>query len=386
MNKQNRWRAQRLVMGVAAAVIATTGLAACATGSDDGAGTGTSSAGKKGPFKISVSNGYTGNTWRTQFLANIQAKAKEYQKQGLISDFKLVSAGTDVNKQLSQIDQLILDKPDAILIAPTSGAAAETAARKIKAAGIMPLVINDPAPTKSALNIVPDNDAWYEVQTKWLVEQLNGKGNIVKISGLPGNPSDTAREEAAKKILADYPGIKTIAKAPGDWDQGKARQAMSTILSSHRNIDGVLEQDIMGLGVLQAFESANVTLPKAMTGDYTKGFLDKWKSLPDLVTMGVPYTPTDGADAMGFAIRLLQGKKLKDGTLQPNTSDPSITDNTVKLPPALAITRDGKPGEWTSEGMSVISLDEALKRVQGKPDTFAVEAPLTEDQIDAYFQ
>lgn len=339
-----------------------------------------------GPYTIAISNGYTGNTWRTQFISNLQNRAQELKDQGVLEDFTLVSAGTDINRQLSQIDQIVLDKPDAVLIAPTSGAAAEVAAEKFKAAGITPFVINDPAPTKSAINIVPDNAAWYATQTSWLVEGLGGKGEIVQVTGLPGNPSDTARQKAAADILAKYPGITTVATVPGYWDQGKARQAMSTVLSSHKNISGVLEQDIMGLGVIQAFESAGVPLPKYMTGDYTKGFLEKWQALPQLETMAVPYSPTDGADALNIIVKLLDGEKLKPGVLQPNSIDASIVNNTILLPPSLAITRDGEKGSWTPPGMNVISLDEALRRVEGKPETFAVEAPVSQEQIDAYFQ
>jgi len=339
-----------------------------------------------GPYTIAISNGYNGNTWRAQFIGNLQTRAQELKDQGVLKDFTLVSAGTDINRQLSQIDQIVLDKPDAVLIAPTSGAAAEVAAEKFKAAGIIPFVINDPAPTKSAINIVPDNAAWYETQPRWLTDGLGGNGKIVQVTGLPGNPSDNARQKAAAGVLAKYPGITTVATVPGYWDQGKARQAMSTVLSSHNDINGVLEQDIMGLGVIQAFESAGVALPKYMTGDYTKGFLEKWQSLPQLETMAVPYSPTDGADALNIIVKILQGRQLKPGVLQPNSIDSSITDNTILLPPSLAITRDGKKGSWTPPGMDVISLDEALHRVNGKPETFAVEAPVSEEQVNAYFQ
>lgn len=378
----------------AAGLVVAGGLAACSAGSTGGGnaaaapngGGGGGAKKRSGPFKIAVANGYTGNTWRTQFLADLQTKAAEYKDKGWISEFTLVSSPDDINLQLSQINDLILKKPDAILIAPTSGAAAQTASAKIRAAGILPMIIDDPAPTKSALNVVPDNAIWFATQTEWLAQQLGGKGNVVQVTGLPGNPSDTARVQAAKQVLKKYPGIKIVASVPGYWDEGKARQAMATVLSTHHQIDGVLEQDIMGLGVIQAFRAANTPLPKAMTGDYTAGFLKEWKSLPNLVTMGMPYTPTDGSDAMGFAIRLLQGKTIKPEFLTANEIDSSITKNTVRLPLTLAVTRDGKGGAWTPKGMKVISLDDALKQVAGKPDTSSLEAPMSEAEIDAYFQ
>ncbi len=370
----------------AAVTLSACGVGGGSTGNTAASGGAGGSAKSKG-FSIAVEDGYTGNTWRTQTNTNMQTVAAGLQSSGLISDFTLLTSPNDANAQLTHIESMIAKKPDAILFAPVTNASAQTAVQRIKAAGIPAFVIVDPAPTTNALNIVGGDDTWWAVQAEWLAQQLGGNGNILMVTGLPGNGSDTVRQASVKKILAKYPGINVVASVAGNWDPGVARTAVAPILSSHPNIDAILTQDIMATGIIQAFRAANRPLPKVMTGDYTAAFLRMWKSeLPELISIGVPYSPTVGSDALQIVIEMLQGKKLKDGLLQNNEINPSIVGNALLMPPALAVTRDGKAGSWTPSTMTVISLDEAVKQVEGKPDTFALEAPMSQKSINGLFQ
>ncbi len=386
-------RARRSVAVTATAAAALSVLAACGGTSNTSAAGGSAAGSTDKPcgdkteaFNIGVANGYTGNTWRTQMLDNLDKVGADLKSEGAIGDLEIVSSPANASTQLTQIQNFINRKMDAILIAPVDAASAKTAVTRIKAAGITPYIVTDPAPTPDAMNVVGGDDTWWATQAEWFVAKMGGKGKIVMLTGLAGNPSDTVRTESVKKILEEYPDIEVVASVPGDWDPGKARAAMEPVLATNPQIDGVLQQDIMAPGVIQAFKAAGRPLPKVMTGDYTHTFLKQWKELPELETMGVPYTPTVASDALKIISRLCAGEKLKSGVLQNNEVDPSIKESALLMPPALAITRDGERGEWTPENMEVITLDEALKRVEGKPETFAVEAPITDEEIDALFQ
>lgn len=380
---------RRRFLATLAAAGGTAVLAACgASTSTKSSGSGGASSGGSGKtkgFRIAVEDGYTGNTWRTQTNADMQTVSAALQAQGLISSFKLLTSPNDASTQLTHIESMIADKPDAILFAPVTNASAQTAVTRIKAAGIPAYIIVDPAPTPSALNIVGGDDTWWAIQTEWLAQQLNGHGKIIMVTGLPGNGSDTVRVASAKKVLAKYPGIQVLASVPGNWDPGVARTAVAPVIATHPQIDAVLTQDIMATGIIQAFQAAGRPVPNIMTGDYTAAFLRQWAKMPNLKSIGVPYTPTVGSDALKIVIKILQGGKLKQSELLPNEIDPSISNNALLMPPALAVTNDGKSGSWTPSTMQVISLDEAVKRVQGKPDTFALEAPITDSAINGLF-
>lgn len=380
----------RLATRAVALIAAASALAACAAGGASGDESGSDGSGgeaKTSGFKIYIEDGYTGNTWRTQTNDNLEKVAEQLKDEGVLSDFKLMTSPNDASTQLTHIQQMIAEKPDAIMFAPISAASAEQAVQRITAAGIEPFIIVDPEPTEEAMNIVGGDNTWWKIQAEWLVEQLDGKGKILEVTGLPGNGSDRVRQASVDEVLKDNPGIEVVASVAGNWDPGVARTAVEPVLSSNPQIDAVLTQDIMATGIIQAFKSAGRDVPEVMTGDYTCAFLRQWDSeFPTLESIGVPYSPTVGSDALRIVTRLLAGEELRDGVLQPNEVDPTIKDNALLMPPALAITRDGEPGSWTPDTMEVISLEEAVGRCEGKPDTYALEAPMTDESIDALFQ
>ena len=97
--------------------------------------------------------------------------------------------------------------------------------------------------------------------TEWLCKQINYKGNIVYISGIGDQPGNVARDKMAAQILAKYPDIHLLGKAYGRSDPCCAQQVMTDMLASFPNIDGVLTQDGMPLGIIRAFEAAGRKLP-----------------------------------------------------------------------------------------------------------------------------
>ncbi|WP_143537897.1 MULTISPECIES: ABC transporter substrate-binding protein [unclassified Rhodococcus (in: high G+C Gram-positive bacteria)] len=364
-----------LLQGGAAAAVASF-LAGCSPGRSA-----TTEAGK---LRIGYSNSVIGNSWRGQFVANIEAKGDAMKASNIIADLRVVNSSNDITQQISQLNNFLTADLDVVLIDPVSAGSVQAIIPRLKAAGALVIVSTDPAPTEDALNVVGDNYTWWKMQTTWLVEQLGGQGKIVMVTGVPGSTADVQRIKAAQEVLNTAPGIEVVASVPGFWDPARARTAMANVLATQTQIDGVLMQDVMTEGVIRAFQSSGRPLPRVMTGDYTAGFLRAWSALPDLVSIGVPYSPTYGADSMEFAVRLVSGRTLKDSSISPNPEREDLR-NAVLLFPSLAITRDGSRGAWTPEGTEVISLEEALKRVDGKPDSYTLEAPMSPEQIEDYF-
>ena len=95
-----------------------------------------------------------------------------------------------------------------------------------------------------AYNVTIDQEEAGRVTGEWLAKKLNGKGNIVVITGVPGTSVDTARTKAAKEVFAKYPDIKIVGEAVGMWSQAVARTELSKILATHNwdQIDGLWMQ------------------------------------------------------------------------------------------------------------------------------------------------
>lgn len=378
-------------------------LAACTSGtsSSEGGGDGEGSSeseeasgaltsfesDKEDGFVVGFSNGYWGNTWRAQMVEDFEKRAEEYKAEGVLSDYMVSNTNSDATEQLNQINAMIDAGVDAIMIDAVSPTTIKSAVEKAQEQGILVVVTNDPAAYEGTICVCGDNYTWQEIQAKWLVEQLGGKGDIVEISGVSGNSADTLRVQANKDILAEYPDIKTLASSPGSWSQTEAQSVMTTFLSSYENIDAVLAQDVMGEGIIKAYENAGKE-PTVMTGDYTKSFLELWATMPDLNTIGVSYAPGNAVPALDVTVGLLQGKTIKEDVLEPNPMDESLV-NAIMLDPPYVVTREAEPDAvWMEglEGTQAISLDEALEIMADQASTAALDGWLTPEQVEEFFE
>lgn len=338
-------------------------------------------------FVVGFSNGYWGNTWRAQMIENFELKAQQYKEAGVLADYMVANTNSDATEQLNQINAMIDAGVDAIMIDAVSPTTIRSAVDRALAEGILVVITNDPAAYEDTICVCGDNVSWQKIQAVWLAEQLGGKGDIVVIGGVAGNSADTFRQKANDEVLSQYPDIKILASAPGNWSQTDAQSVMTTFLSSYEKIDAVLEQDVMGEGVLKAYENAGKQ-PPIMTGDYTKAFLQKWNEMPELNTIGVSYAPGNAVPALDITIRLLQGKTLKAEVLEPNPMNENLI-NTIMLDPPYVITREGDQDAVWMQGLTgtvAITLEEALEMMADKPDTAAVDGWIGEDLVDAMFE
>lgn len=394
---------KRKILAVLLSGAMVVGLAACTSGTSSsessGGGESSSESGetsrvltsfesdKEDGFVVGFSNGYWGNTWRAQMVEDFEQRAEEYKAEGVLSDYMVSNTNSDATEQLNQINAMIDAGVDAIMIDAVSPTTIKSAVEKAQNQGILVVVTNDPAAYDGTICVCGDNYTWQEIQAKWLVEQLGGEGNIVEISGVSGNSADTLRVQANEDILAEYPDINVLASSPGSWSQTEAQSVMTTFLSSYDNIDAVLAQDVMGEGIIKAYENAGKE-PTIMTGDYTKSFLEVWDTMPDLNTIGVSYAPGNAVPALDVTVGLLQGKTLKEEVLEPNPMDESLV-NAIMLDPPYVVTREAEPDAvWMEglEGTQAISLDEALEIMADQASTAALDGWLTPEQVDEFFE
>jgi len=343
---------------------------------------------KEKGFIVGFSNGYFGNTWRSQYVEGVEKVGEKYKELGIIDDL-IIQNTNGVPEQIAAVESFINQGVDAIVLNPVSSSSLAPVVAKAINKGILVIISDNPAEYPNTINVIGDNGNFFKVQTKWLAEKI-GKGNLVHITGVAGTSADQIRQDVAKEILADYPDIKILADAPGGWDQTKAQQVMSNFLSAYPQIDGVLMQDVMTQGVLQAYKAANRDLVP-MTGDYTFGFFRTWKDqYPDAEMIGVPYAPGVGANSMEVAIHILMGDKLKDDVLVENPVNPEIKNSIISTVPYV-VTKDGdSDAVWMKyeglENTKAITLDEAIKLGEGLPDGASLDSQWSDEEVKALFK
>jgi len=309
-----------------AAAAETTAAAAAETTTTAAAAETTAAPVKK--LNVGFSNGLITHSWRTQMTADLVQEFGYYKGQGIVDKLSIQHAGNDVDLQISQIRNLINSGIDLLLINPNSLSALDPVIEEAQAKSILVFVFDQPVTSDIAYQIVPDQIKWMTALAEYVAGRIGGKGNVVYMSGYDGSPANTDRDTAVTQTLAKYPDLKLLTKVNGNWDPSTAQQAMATVLAAFPKIDAVMSQDGMCLGVVKAFQAANRAVP-IMNGEGMIPFMDVWKELRDkegFEAYAIANAPGYTVNyALGVGLRMLQGKKLKDGFFNKGPQQASVT-------------------------------------------------------------
>ncbi|WEY42423.1 sugar ABC transporter substrate-binding protein [Paraburkholderia sp. SUR17] len=196
-----------------------------------------------GKYKVFLSMSYVGNDWQTEAANMVKAMANTPALKDKV-DLEVQVAGTDAQKQIQQINSMVQAGAKAIIIYPISPTALNRAIKNACSKGVVVAAYDGEVTEPCAHNVTIDQHQAGTVTAEWLAKTINGKGNVVMITGVPGTSVDRARTEAAKAVFAKYPGIKVIAEGTGMWSQATAKTELSKILATHSwdKIDGLWMQ------------------------------------------------------------------------------------------------------------------------------------------------
>ncbi|MGX1309751.1 ribose transport system substrate-binding protein [Amorphus suaedae] len=177
-------------------------------------------------------------------------------------DAVVLDAGGDVARQIGQMQDLIQKQVDVIVIWPTNGQAVVPIVRQAKQKGI-PVVVTNSQIADAGQEFIaafsgPNNIIQGQYSAQMMCDALDGKGEVVQISGQPGYTTAIERQKGFEDELAkSCPGVKILETQPGDWNREKSQRVMENFLTKYDKIDGVYSgDDNMGVGALNAAKAA----------------------------------------------------------------------------------------------------------------------------------
>lgn len=165
----------------------------------------------------------------------------------------ITSADFDLNKQVSQVEDFIARKVDAIVVCPVDSKGVGSAIDEANKAGI-PVFTADIAAEQGDVvsHIASDNVAGGRLAGEFLAKVLNGKGNVAIINQ-PAITSVLDRVQGFKEAISKYPGIKVVADVNGQGVRDRSLQAAADVLQSHPGLNGIFGiNDDSALGALDA--------------------------------------------------------------------------------------------------------------------------------------
>lgn len=170
----------------------------------------------------------------------------------------VTSGDFDLGKQVSQIEDFITRKVDAIVLCPVDSRGMSAAVKKANDAHI-PVFTADIASEGGDVvsHIASDNVAGGRLAGEYLAKALNGKGNIAIIDQ-PTVTSVLDRVKGFKEAIEKFPGIKIVADVNGEGVRDRAMQVAADILQAHPKLDGIFGiNDDSALGALDAAQQFN---------------------------------------------------------------------------------------------------------------------------------
>ncbi|WP_212463794.1 sugar ABC transporter substrate-binding protein [Bradyrhizobium sp. AUGA SZCCT0240] len=166
----------------------------------------------------------------------------------------------NVDEQKAMVEQVIKDKPDAIIFIPVDDVAMVPSVKQLNEAKIPVVLVSNPLPGSFVTYVGADDFEIGYREARYLFEHLGGKGKIVVIEGTPAAPTNRERLRGYQRAFGEFPGIEVLGSAVGNYQTPDARRGMEKLLAEHKQIDAVLSaNDSMALGVLDALKSASRT-------------------------------------------------------------------------------------------------------------------------------
>jgi ribose transport system substrate-binding protein len=161
--------------------------------------------------------------------------------------------------QIGLVDEIIRNKPAAIVVAPFDAKAMVASVDRLAAAGIPVVNVYERLSGGAVVSYVGTDE--YElarITARRLLNALSGKGDVVILEGPDNRPSSVARVKGYKDVLKEFPGVKLLDSKSANYARASAVEVMKGFLRAHSQIDGVLAaNDPMAIGAVDALKAAS---------------------------------------------------------------------------------------------------------------------------------
>lgn len=250
-----------------------------------------------------------------QYMQNWVRELKQHPavKDGTVQ-LTVFDGNYDALTQNNQIETMVTQRYDAIIFVPIDTKAGIGAVARAQENDVPVIASNTKVASANVPFIGNDDVEGGRLQTKVMVDKLQGKGNVVIIQGPIGQSAQIDRERGEMEIIKKNPGIKIIEIKTANWSRAEALSLTEDWLNAHPNggISGIIAQnDDMALGALQAVKARGLT-PAEVPVTSIDGMPDAIQAAKKgEVTTFLQDAQAQSQGALDMALRTLVGKDYK---------------------------------------------------------------------------
>jgi ribose transport system substrate-binding protein len=173
---------------------------------------------------------------------------------------------THVDEQINIVQNLLAEKVDALVIAPTSSDLLQPVLAQ--AAKKVPVILFDspiPGWKPQTAYVGTANEAGGKVMGRYLAKVIK-HGTLAIIRGIPGSQVDIDRVKGVKEGIKGS-GIKVVKEVAANFDRQQAVAAMEDIVQTNPHVSAVFcANDQMALGALQTLAARKLTSKIKLVG------------------------------------------------------------------------------------------------------------------------
>lgn len=161
-----------------------------------------------------------------------------------------------------------------------------------------------------------DNSQAGRIAAQHMLDELDGKGEVAILKGIPGEQNGIDRETAFRKVVKGK--LDIVQATPADYKRSKALNKTEAMLRAHPDIQGIFAaNDLMGLGaaraVLNAGKKDQITV--ISIDGVTEAIKAVKKGTLSATISQYPYA--EGEMAVQACQKIAQGKKVPDDITSP---------------------------------------------------------------------
>ncbi len=246
-----------LVAVIALIAVVVGVVAGRASGGSSGAGGGGGAGGAAAGTKVDVIIKASDSSFWQTMLAGSARAAKDY---GLEVGLFGPTSETDVNQQVQLIENSISRGADAIVLAPNSSNALNSAIKRARDAGIKVITVDTAVTTDTEGFIGTDNVKAGEQAGATLCELIKatGKrsGTVLIESSVAGVQTIKDRDTGFKRgLAANCPGVKVGAQRFNNNDINTAASQVNDVLTANPDLVGIFaDNNTSGVGAARAIK------------------------------------------------------------------------------------------------------------------------------------
>lgn len=211
-----------------------------------------------------------------EFFLTMETGAKDYQKHNA-NQFDLITNGikdeTDTANQIRIVEQMIVSKVDAIVLAPADSKALVPVVKKAVDAGVIVVNIDnrlDPDVLKSKnLNVPfvgPDNRKGARKIGDYLAKKLKAGDQVGIVEGV-STTTNAQQRTAGFQDAMKAGGMKVVSVQSGEWEIDKGNAVAAAMLNEYPNLEALLcGNDNMAIGAVSAVRAAGKQGKVAVVG------------------------------------------------------------------------------------------------------------------------